>query len=139
MFSWYSKTQLLLSASVLLTLATVVVLGPVHLMGMETNKSGQMDRCIFTVNVNEVCIMSISEHLRAWVSLFNVIPHEIIKTFLMLMSLFILYFLFKRNLLSSLPKSQLPHRFRIYSWPDIFLLTPLRLAFAEGILNPKIF
>lgn len=133
-----SKIQLL-SVYVLLALAAIVVFGPVHTMGMEPNENGQMGSCIFTGNVKEVCIMSISEHLSAWARLFSFVPNGFVKVLLAVTSLFILYLLSKYSTHLRF-RSQLSRiKFYFLSWLDILSLTPLRQAFATGILNPKIF
>lgn len=134
-----SKIQLL-SASVLLALAMVVFFGPVHTMGMDVNENGQMGGCIFIGNVEEACIMSISEHLSAWARLFSFVPNDFIKVLLTIASLFILYFFCKKYVPHLRFQSQLSRiRFYILYWSNVFSLTPLRQAFATGILNPKIF
>lgn len=130
-----------LAIFVTLALISVIGFGLAHQsFGMSVNNEGRMTGCLFDGR-SEICTMSFSQHIQAWQSMFTATP--VLTTPLMLLSL-----------ISALIALAVICRFRIanaaekameMSWLylrqllDISIFNPLRYAFSQGILNPKIY
>jgi hypothetical protein len=110
---------------------------------MKMKSDGTMGGCLFDGQA-EICPMTIAEHLSRWQSMFAAIPTKadfLITLFALISAVgsLLLFSLRRRWLL--LVFSRLSDRWRFYlkQNPNISLFNPLREAFSQGILNPKIY
>ena len=109
------------------------------MMGMDM--SNPMVNCPFAGHSMSICKMNPMEHIQEWQSTFTTLPAKdtlssLISILLALLALFGLRF-FKKFSLHNQP------------WPEVYInpfylrkhqiFDPLREAFSNGILNPKIF
>lgn len=103
---------------------------------MPMDENGNMSACPF-MNSDTICSMSFSEHIATFKSIFRAVPSKIIS----LAFLFLTAFLFasRRNPSHLLNNSEVLSKHWTDLYSSILPLTPLRRAFATGILNPKIY
>lgn len=126
----------------LIAFLSVAFFGASHSMiGMEKRDDGTMGGCLFT-GMEEICKMSFTEHLSKWQTMFTAtIPQKALAFVLLLLLavVFVAVAIFKCNLL--LLFSYYTTRWRLYIKhnPELSLFNPLREAFSQGILNPKIY
>ncbi len=118
----------------LIAFLSVTFLGmPQMMMGMEKRSDGTMSGCMFSGKA-EVCAMTFAEHLANWQAMFTTTAPQKMLAFvslLLLVVVFVALFLF----------SYYTTRWRLYikQNPNLSLFNPLREAFSQGILNPKIY
>ncbi|MHB1086212.1 MAG: hypothetical protein ACYCZ0_00505 [Minisyncoccota bacterium] len=99
---------------------------------------GQMSGCPF-MGEGAVCRMNPLQHLAAWQSAFTtIIPGQSVASFVLLLLLSLLLLQhgtqrFARNKASPTQGFRVPYRERL------FFRHPLREAFSDGILHPKLF
>lgn len=87
------------------------------------------------------CGVSVSQHMQSWANTFLTIPREA-RDLLTLFALgLLLAFVVIRNIFAQKPPNDFAFSYRQYlrHHPNLFALQPLRLAFARGILNTKVF
>ncbi len=111
------------------------------MMGMEKQNDGTMSGCVFNGKV-EMCAMTFSEHLARWQAMFTTIAPQkalILALLVLLAVVFVAVGVFKRNIF--LLSNYYATRWRLYikQNPYLPLFNPLKEAFSQGILNPKIF
>jgi len=126
---------------VLIAFLSVAFFGASQSMGMEMRDNGTMGGCMFT-GMEEICEMSFTEHLTQWQSMFTTTVTQNAFTVILLLLLAVVFVavgIFKRNLL--LLSSRHTTRWRLYikQKPNLSLFNPLKEAFSQGILNPKIY
>lgn len=110
-------------------------------MGMEMKDDGSMGGCLFT-GMEEICPMSFIEHLSRWQSMFTttVAKNAFAQDLLLLLAVvFVAVAIFKRSLLLLFSHYTTRWRFYIRHNPELSLFNPLKEAFSQGILNPKIY
>lgn len=126
----------LIKFSVIICTIWILIFGFFQLeFGMNVNKS--MANCPFNAHSEAMCQMNPMEHIQEWQNAFTVLPTKNIVSMFLFILAFILIgrfafsnrflvqkssFLFLKNIINS---------FRIFN--------PLKDAFSNGILNPKIF
>ena len=125
----------------LVAFLSVAFFGVSQSMGMEMRDDGTMGGCLFT-GMEEICKMTFTEHLNQWQSMFTTTVTKNVFSGVLLLLLavvFVAVAIFKRNLL--LLFSYYTTRWRLYIRhnPELSLFNPLREAFSQGILNPKIY
>ena len=107
--------------------------------GMTMSSDAQMSHCPFMgMATTFVCTMSPLEHVAAWQDMFTTTParSSVAITFLLSISFLVLFSVLRLQDVADLAFSLRRQRFR----ERYFIATPpLRLAFATGILNPKLF
>lgn len=111
------------------------------MMGMEKRSDGTMEGCIFDGGA-EICAMNIMEHIAHWQSMLTApAPQKalVFALLLLLVAVFTTITIFKRNLLLLSGHYTIHWRLYIRQNPNLFLFNHLRIAFARGILNPKIY
>lgn len=102
--------------------------------GMEMHE-GQMQNCPF-MGITAICNMNPIEHMAAWQSLFAAIaPQLTIIGLLLLLSLLLI----RRILHDFLKRRPLIKRSSFYYSREVEVFDNLRLAFARGLIHPKIF
>ena len=120
----------------------VGVFGMSHMSDMKMKSDGTMSGCLFDGQA-EICPMTIAEHLSRWQGMFTAIPQktDVLVQFLLLALAFVLIASAFRQRLLLLLSAQFSDRWRFYlkQNPHIPLFDPLREAFSQGILNPKIY
>lgn len=126
---------------VLVAFLSVIFFGASQTMAMEEKSDGTMGGCLFT-GMDEICTMKFEEHLAQWQSMFTTTAPQKALAFALLLLLavvFVAVAILKRNLL--LLFSYFTTRWRLYirQNPELSLFNPLREAFSQGILNPKIY
>ncbi len=109
---------------------------------MSRGANGRMGNCPFAGSMTKICSMGAVEHISRWQSLFTTTAPQKAITFALLILLavvFVAVAILKRNLF--LLFSFYATRWRLYikQNPHLSLFNPLREAFSQGILNPKIF
>ena len=133
------KSQYGLAVLVGLSFLTLALIGPTHAFGMEMNKNGNMNGCIFTGKA-EICRMNFLEHLTSWQALFNVLPIKATTALLTTLLLFIFVFaIFERKLCLIDLINPILNRKKLYSRSRLDFPSPnsLQEAFSQGILNSK--
>lgn len=123
----------------LLSFATLSLFGLGHMSGMEANKDGNMEGCIFT-GKTMLCKMGIVEHISLWQGMFTAMPQESLL-FMALLILLVAVIFVTKNFLAPprLSNSEaLAKRLYLKEHPNLSLFNPLKEAFSQGILNPKI-
>ncbi len=91
-------------------------------------------------NQQECCNTGISKNIESWKSTLLVAPREVKDGLLLLLGLATAFaFVGLRFRHEPDDRGQLSYRFYIRDNPNILLFNQLRLAFARGILNPKIY
>lgn len=115
------------------------IFGLGHMNGMEANKDGNMEGCIFT-GKTMLCKMGIVEHISLWQSMFTAVPQENLMFMALLILLVAIIFITKNILATRLSRNEaLTKRRYLREHPDFLLFNPLKEAFSQGILNPKIY
>lgn len=138
MYTIAQRMNTLKSRRIILSLIVIVFLmvsvGGVLSMGM-TMHDGKMENCPF-MGVTSICKMDVFEHLATWQNMFSSIPQQL-TTFalLLLLSLFLL----ARFLDDFLRHKRSLTRPVFYRFREVEIFDPLRLAFARGLIHPKIF
>lgn len=124
----------------LFAFVTLSILGLGHMNGMETNKDGNMEGCIFT-GKTMLCKMDVVEHISLWQSIFTAMPQENLTLFALLILLAVVIFITKNIFAPSrLFRSETStDRLYLKERPDFSFFNPLKEAFSQGILNPKIY
>ena len=125
----------------LIAFLSAAFFGASQTMGMNQQSDGTMGGCMFT-GMEEICEMSFTEHLTQWQSMFTTTVTQNAFTVILLLLLAVVLVavaIFKRNLL--LLFSYYTTRWRLYikQNPNLYLFNPLKEAFSQGILNPKIY
>lgn len=124
----------------LFAFVTLSVFGLGHMSGMEANKDGNMEGCIFT-GKTMLCKMGIVEHISLWQGMFTAMPQEGLL-FMALLILLVAVIFVTKNILAPPRLSNgeiLTKRLYLKEHPDLPLFNPLKEAFSQGILNPKIY
>lgn len=136
----YQKFTIFLLAFGLFAFVALSIFGLWHMSDMEANKDGNMEGCIFT-GKTMLCKMGIVEHISLWQGMFTAVPQESLMLLALLILLVAVIFVIKNILAPShLSSSEVLTR-RLYSkeHPNLLLFNPLKEAFSQGILNPKIY
>lgn len=132
----------LITLFVLFSFFFIVGFGLSYSPGMEMRADGTMGGCMFDGRA-EICMMTITEHISNWQSMFSVILQKsfFFVQILVLISAFIVAVSALRRNLSFLLLSYFSERWRfsIKNNPNLPLFDSLREAFSRGILNPKIY
>jgi len=110
-----------------------------HAAGMQTNNNGDMEGCIFT-GKTMLCQMSVMEHISLWQTMFTAAPQKA-STLLALLALLIavIFVVAQHKPQLADRKQDTIHRLYLFRHPDISLFDPLRRAFSQGIIHPKIY
>ncbi len=111
------------------------------MMGMEKQADGKMGGCLFSGKA-EICTMTFSEHFAHWQAMFTTVAPQkalALALLLLLAVVFVAVGIFKRNLLLLFSYHVTRWRLYIKQNPNLSLFNPLREAFSQGILNPKIY
>ena len=116
------------------------IFGLGHMGGMTSGEDGNMTGCIFT-GKTMLCKMSVIEHISLWQSMFTAMPQESSILLALVILLVAVLFTTKNSIgpprlfrdETSTPKLYLVQH------PNLPFFNPLKEAFAQGILNPKIY
>lgn len=123
----------LLVATFVLSLLTMSFGGVLTAWTMSMDSSAMQD-CPY-MGETGYCAMDISEHLASWQNLFTTTLERVSPLSLLpLLTLFVLAYFFVDLLVRKRRERPLVERFRTRE-----LFDPLRLAFARGIIHPKIY
>lgn len=135
-----SLSPSLLTFAILLAFFSIVVFGWSHSFGMEMRDDGMMSGCLFT-GMDEICTMTFTEHLSAWQSMFNSIPVKSTIPSLLVLAIALLLFagFLKRYFIWALERMASLQVLYLIHHPNLSFFHPLREAFSQGILNPKIY
>ena len=124
----------------LFTFVTLSIFGLGHMGGMAASENGDMTGCIFT-GKTMLCKMSIIEHISLWQSMFTAMPQENLILLALVIILVAVLFITK-NFISPPRLSRdetSTQKLYLVQHPNLSLFNPLKEAFAQGILNPKIY
>lgn len=132
MVSSFSPKVKILLVFGLFAFVTLSIFGLGHMSGMIESENGDMAGCIFT-GKTMLCKMNIIEHISSWQSLFTTTLQKSFITILTLPMLLMVFIFIAKNILPP------PQKFYLIQHPDLLLFTPLKEAFSQGILNPKIY
>lgn len=119
---------------------TLSIFGLGHMSGMTASENGDMAGCIFT-GKTMLCKMSVVEHISLWQSMLTVAPQENLML-LALFTLFIAVIFMTKNIPVPLDLSRGEtqiRRFYLKEHSNLSFFNPLKEAFSQGILNPKIY
>lgn len=136
----FFKNLVFLAQIILLVFIAINVFSFSHLGGMGKNSNGSMSGCIFDGRA-EICNMSIFDHINNLQNMFTASHIEqnilMLILFLILAVAAIAYRWFKPAV--NAKSESLSQKFYILQYPDVPLFNTFRQAFAQGILNPKIY
>lgn len=119
-----------------LVLLSAFSFGPI--MGMETDKDGQMSSCPFS-EASSICKMGFSEHIGLWQSMFTAVVNNN-ASILALASMVILgMFATLKYMEVSQDKKFAVFKSYVYERQKTFTSNKLLELFSRGILNPKIY
>lgn len=138
MSGFSSKKAKILLAMGLLAFVMVAVVG----MGndMRTNKNGDMESCIFLTSKVMLCKMGPLEHINLWQKMFTTLPAELGLTLVLLAMLTVLSFVIGKTVpMLSAIKTFALQKLYLRQHIELPIFNPLRVAFAKGILHPKIY
>ena len=129
------KIALILTAVVFLWAGTF---GLLYHIG-EMQAGGAMSGCLFNGQM-EICAMNLSEHIALWQRMFTALPQNtnLLNIFILASTLVAVVF-WRKSLFEFFESIASRWRFYIKQHLQVNLLNPLRVAFARGILNPKIY
>ncbi len=87
------------------------------------------------------CGGSMSQHIQSWTNTFLTIPQDLRNNFTLLALGLLLALVFVRSLFSYTATDQrlLVDNLHLRQRPSLLAFNPLKLAFARGILNPKLY
>lgn len=107
-------------------------------LSMPTNEQGEMINCS-SVSSSVVCPMNVIEHIVSWQRMFTALP-VLVYVFLFLSVMFVLLN-FLKNLAAEFLNDDVRKYKRFYFVQNLNspLFNYLKQAFAQGILNPKIY
>ena len=106
-------------------------------MSMMTDAQGHMSSCPFMNGLGSLCQMNIFDHLSHWQAFFTALaPTNFNASLFLFLTLAIAALAFWRQ---SKPKNQSLPATIFYRQELPILFSPLRIAFAQGILHPKIY
>ena len=127
-----TRYELLLPALMFLLILTMSFGG--ILTAWTMNSAGMMQDCPY-MGTSGYCTMDISEHLSGWQQLFTTTLERSNSLALVpLLTLFVLAYFFVDLLVRKRTKRPLLQR-----WRNRELFDPLQLAFARGLINPKLY
>ena len=97
-------------------------------------QDGNMAHCPF-MGITAICNMNALEHLSGWQRLFTMTPHS----FTTLILLLLLSFVVGRFVPILLRRKRVPQQpiFYVRYFDEVF--DPMKLAFARGLIHPKVF
>ncbi|MEK7117138.1 MAG: hypothetical protein AAB837_03180 [Patescibacteria group bacterium] len=106
----------------------------------EMKQDGHMSGCLFD-GQSEICAMNFSEHISSWQSAFTTLPPSNMLLNLLALAVFSIFVaVFWRNpLFEFFERAHLRWKFYIKRNSELNFFNPLREAFSQGILNPKIY
>ncbi len=136
-----SKTIYFFAIAVLFIFVSISFFGVSHLLGMKMNSSGEMSGCLFSGKA-EICTMTFLAHLLRWREMFIATIHQNALAFALLILfsvVFVVVAIFKRKLFLLFSYYAAYWRLYIKQNQNFSLFNPLREAFSQGILNPKIY
>ena len=118
--------------ALLLVCVLMVSVGGVLSSGMM--HEGHMQNCPF-MGITAICNMNALEHLSGWQRLFTMTPHS----FTTLILLLLLSFVVGRFVPILLRRKRVPQQpiFYVRYFDEVF--DPMKLAFARGLIHPKVF
>lgn len=123
--------------------ATILVLGILYilsfgiLMGMETDRHGDMATCPLTV-ASSLCRMNFSEHLSMWQSMFTATLDN--GTLLLIVGLLVLAIALAFKSLDTYQDQKFKsYQFYSYKHQKNLVFNKFLELFSQGILNPKIY
>lgn len=138
----------MLSTEILKSLVTPVILGAFIFgfictgMASHTSVHGGKNAVMMTLMGQQeaCCNTTISKNVELWKGTLLVLPHGMRDSFILLALSFVVTFAFSRLPFQSSQDSILAsYRYYERNKPDIPTFNHLKLAFARGILNPKIY
>ena len=115
-----------------IVLFLIAVLGLSH-FGMNMNADGTMSECPY-MGVPTLCTMDIFEHLTMWQQLFSSVIPQFMTLILLLLIAFPL-----RGLFNDLFTYKPPIARPVFYRREFTIIDSLKLAFARGLIHPKIF
>ena len=119
----------------LLAVLVSMTIGGVLSSEMMMDEDGMMHDCPF-MGVAAICNMSPLEHLSEWQTMFTATSQQFGTAVLLLLLILVLLWSFATDL--SPPKQSSIPIVSLYSKRER-IFDPLRLAFARGIIHPKVF
>ena len=135
-----SKHAKMLGIMGMAAFVTVAVFGVSHTLGMEMKDDGTMGGCLFDGRA-EICPMTLIEHLSVWQGMFTATPQKAgLFSLLVILATAFVVLIFSQHfrlLLLGLLTSR--HKLYLRVNPQLLLFDPLKEAFSQGILNPKIY
>lgn len=127
-----------------LTLTIIVFLwvgtfGLFHHIG-EMQAGGAMSGCLFNGQM-EVCAMNLSEHIALWQRMFTTLPQNtnLLNIFILAVALVAVIIFCRKSLFEFFERIVSRWKFYVRQHSRLNFFSPLRAAFARGILNPKIY
>lgn len=126
----------LLTAVLLLVLLHAFSFGSI--MGMETDKQGQMPACPFSM-ATSICTMTFTGHLNLWQSMFTANLNNNTGMLAVLGLIILAVSLALKYLEKDRGKELLAYKFYTYEHQKSSTFYKLIELFSRGILNPKIY
>lgn len=122
-----------------LAMIAFLVIGFWSLLAMSMDMTGKMINCPFIQDSASLCQMNIFEHINAWQQFSTFVQQKnLLVSLFSLLVLFTVGLLIQRERQENTQSQKFRHYFYRYE-PEIKLFNPLALAFARGIINPKVY
>ena len=129
---------------VFLTIATLVL--GFFCVGMfdetSTAMEGTHDKTVISLKSDHACCGgTMSQHMQSWTNTFLTTPNNLRDSLALFALIFIVALVFVRSQFSFSSTDQLLLSSKLYlrQRPNLFIFNPLKLAFAKGILHPKLY
>ena len=134
------KLLQIITLSVIVAIFSINIAVFMHPFAMQMDKDGKMAGCIFN-GMNEICAMSLQEHLAAWQTLFAAIP---VKATTSILATLLLSMIFINFSIESLSENLINLEFKmrrlhVHFKKEFSFSSSLQEAFSQGILNTKIY
>lgn len=115
-------------------------------VGMFDKTSAAMEgahgKTMLSIEAEETCCGgTMSQHMQSWTNTFLTTPNNLRDGLSLFTLIFLVSLVFARSRFSFASIDQLLLSSELYlrQRPNLFIFNPLRLAFARGILNPKLY
>ncbi len=108
---------------------------------MQTRTDGTMSPCLLNGKA-EVCTMTFAQHLTQWQNMFTSTPAKAMTLFFTLLAIGLLILgsaFLKKHFIWALERMAALQKLYVVHHSHLSLFNPLREAFSQGILNPKIY
>lgn len=141
----FSSTFRIIKPLVIFATLAALVLG-FFCVGMfdetSTAMEGTHDKTVVSIEANQTCCGgTMSQHMQSWTNTLLTTPNSLRDSLALFALIFLVSLVFVRSQVSFSSTDHLLLSSKLYlrQRPNLFIFNPLRLAFAKGILHPKLY